>query len=97
MASNFSIRKHRRNNELQLELCGDFDGSSAFELHEVLRTALAREHRITIDTDGLSRLLAFGCEVFRKQCGIYYGSAKGLVFKGAYALRIAPEGCLIEE
>ena len=97
MASNFSIRKRRRKNELELELCGDFDGSSAFELHQYLSTALAREQRITIDTDGLSRLLAFGCEVFRKQCGIYYGSAKGLVFKGAYALSLAPEGCLIEE
>jgi hypothetical protein len=97
MASNFSIRKRRCRNELQLELCGDFDGSSAFELHEYLRTALAREQKITVDTDGLSRLPAFGCEMFRKQCGTYYGSAKGLVFKGAYALRIAPDGCLVEE
>jgi len=38
MAVNFRIQRHRKNDELHLNLIGDFDGSSAMELlHELRR------------------------------------------------------------
>jgi hypothetical protein len=93
MASNFMIQHCRRKNQLHLKLSGDFDGSSAFELNDCLQKALKHKNRIIIHTDRLKSLPMFGCEMFHKQFGLRARAAQRVLFTGAYAPRIAPDGC----
>ncbi len=93
MASNFSIRHRRGKDGLFLKLSGDFDGSSAFELHHCLQAVLTENRRVIIDTESVSSLPAFGRDVFQKQFGTQKRTAKRVVFTGARATDLAPEGC----
>ena len=93
MASNFSIRHHRHQGDLHLNLIGDFDGSSAFELSHCLHKALKQDRRIVVHTDSLSRLVAFGCKMFQKQFSARAQESVRVLFTGAYAPAMAPDGC----
>ncbi|MBL0714901.1 MAG: hypothetical protein JJV98_14495 [Desulfosarcina sp.] len=93
MASNFTIRHHRREGCLHLKLGGDFDGSAAFELNHCLQNALDQDPRVIVHTDRLSSLPAFGRDMFQKQFGSRSQIAARVIFTGAYAPEIAPEGC----
>ena len=65
MAKNFRIcTKERSNQSLALELFGDFDGSSACELINVLDESVKNASKVAIDTDGLKTIDAFGLNVF---------------------------------
>ncbi len=66
MASNFKISLNRNNNSLHLNLMGDFDGSSAFELINTLKEHNGNSVKIFINTGGLSSLHPFGLDVFQK-------------------------------
>jgi len=65
MAANFRIRKTRRRNRLEVALSGDFDGSSAAHLANVLERNRQRYGVIHILTDGIGQVTPFGCQVFR--------------------------------
>jgi len=65
MAANFRVRKTRRPNRLEVALSGDFDGSSAAHLANVLERNRERYAMIRISTDGMGTVTAFGCQVFR--------------------------------
>ena len=93
MASNFTIQHHRREGGLHINLIGDFDGSSAYELKHCLQKALNREKRVIVHTDRLASLPPFGREMFQKQFGAHPHITSRVVFTGAYAKTIAPEGC----
>ena len=70
MAANFRIHIHRQKTDLNLELTGDFDGSSAFELIDVLRAYNGKAKKMVIDTGGISSVHPFGLRVFQKHCSI---------------------------
>ncbi len=53
MASNFKIFPHRNNCSLQLQLAGDFNGSSAFELINVLKEHYGKVGKVVINTSSL--------------------------------------------
>lgn len=93
MANNFFIRLRRRKDGLHVRLSGEFDGSSAFELNQCLQHALQQDRRVYIHTDSLTCLPAFGRDVFQKQFDPHPQTAKRIVFTGAYAPDMAPEGC----
>lgn len=88
MASNFKISLNRNNNSLHLNLMGDFDGSSAFELINTLKEHNGNCAKIFINTGGLSSLHPFGLDVFQKNCTINK-SCRDLIFIGEYATEIA--------
>ena len=67
MAHNFKIFMHRTIDNLHLNLKGDFDGSSAFELLNILKENLNSTKRILIDTNNLNKVYPFGREVFDYQ------------------------------
>jgi hypothetical protein len=94
MASNFTMQRHRRESGLHINLIGDFDGSSAYELKHCLQKALNREKRVFVHTDRLASLPAFGREMFQKQFSTHPQTTSRVVFTGAYAQAIAPDGCL---
>jgi anti-anti-sigma regulatory factor len=90
MASNFRIFVHRNSDNLHLELVGDFDGTSAFEL---LDTVMENGHglrKVLIDTSGLETIYPFGAAVFEKNRSDLRGSSFQLIFTGENAQKIAP-------
>ena len=65
MASNFRIAtKDSNNHRTALQLYGDFDGSSAWELINALDENTKNDKKIAINTDGLREIHAFGLDVF---------------------------------
>ena len=93
MALNFKIAMQRNNGSLQLKLMGDFDGSSAFELINVLKEHRGKVGKVVINTDGLSSIHPFGRGVFQKNCSIN-NLSRGLTFTGKYEDTITPRGSI---
>jgi anti-anti-sigma regulatory factor len=96
MASNFTMQHHRRGGGLHLKLSGHFDGTSAYELKHCLQDALDRELRVVVHTDKLTSLSTFGREMFQKQFSVRPQITARIVFTGAYAQAIAPDGCPVQ-
>ena len=90
MASNFSIYMHYTNDQLQLKLVGDFDGTSAFELLDVMAQNLENVNLIRINTDNLKKVYPFGWEVFQNNLYKLKKHPFHIRFIGKNALQIAP-------
>ena len=90
MASNFKISKYRNSNTLHLKLIGDFDGTSACELLDMLKRDCNGVYRVIIHTSRLRKIHPFGVDTFYgnmcdlKDCPIC------ILFTGRHAHRIAP-------
>ncbi len=65
MASNFQLLSYRNKNSLHLQLYGDFDGNSAYELINTLKNNGKDFFQIFIDTNDLTKLYPFGLDVFQ--------------------------------
>ena len=65
MASNFQLLSHRNKDILHLQLYGDFDGNSAFELINTLKKNGRDFIQIFVDTNDLDKLYPFGLDVFQ--------------------------------
>jgi anti-anti-sigma regulatory factor len=88
MARNFNIYSFKTRDSLHLKLAGDFDGSSAHELINVLLDHSRDCFDIFIDTDGLKSVHPFGIEVFKKNMGATKLTIKNLVFIGSNGNKI---------
>ena len=64
MAHNFRIFAHQTIDTLHINLLGEFDGSSAYELLNYLKDNLNGAKSILIDTNNLKKIYPFGREVF---------------------------------
>jgi len=91
MASNFRIFIHRNSDNLHLKLVGEFDGSSAFELINVLKANYDRAEKVVINTCGLSSIHPFGLSVFQKNFP-FKKLSHDLTFTGKYGNTIALQG-----
>ena len=91
MASNFKITSHRSENHLHLKLAGDFDGSSAWELLNLLRENFTGFHRIIIHTDCLNKVYPFGVHTFHQNLSSFRRNRIRLLFAGEKAGQISPE------
>ena len=90
MASNFKIFITRNGKILHLNLIGDFDGSSAFELINMLLVHNGKDNKIVVHTDTLCSIHPFGLEVFHH----YFFIKKlkcDLTFTGIYGDDIFPK------
>ena len=65
MANNFKFLTNKIRNRIYLQLYGDFDGSSACELINILQNYRNDSHQILIDTNNLDTIHAFGLDVFK--------------------------------
>jgi hypothetical protein len=93
MASNFRIYCHQSRDNLHLKLTGDFDGSSAYELINLLKNYGGIARRIFIHTCFLSSVCSFGLDVFQKSRTIKKLS-RILTFTGEYGNKLAPHGSI---
>ena len=93
MASNFRISAHRNSDNLHLKLTGDFDGSSALQLLNVLKeNSNGTSSRLIIHTSCLKNIHPFGLNVFQNNLEVKSGKSVPLVFTGEHANLLAPEG-----
>ena len=65
MASNFQLLSYRNKDSLHLQLYGDFDGNSAYELINTIKRNGKDFIQIFIDTNDLDKLYPFGLDVFQ--------------------------------
>jgi len=89
MASNFQITFNRREDGIHLSLYGDFDGSSAHQLLNILKDNPDNSLKIYIQTDGLKDIHPFGVNTFIKRFRITNGSADRIEFTGKNSANLA--------
>lgn len=82
MACNFRILTHQNSENVHLKLMGDFDGSSACELLNALKTYSNRANRVFIHTDGLKDVDVFGKSTFQSDFSEISQQPGGFVFTG---------------
>jgi hypothetical protein len=70
---------------------GDFDGTSAFELLNVLKGKSDRTSKVFIHTSGLRNIYPFGLNVFHNNLNVLKGKLAEFVFTGENACQLAPE------
>ncbi len=87
MASNFKIIRYQSNHNLHLKLIGDFDGTSAYELMNTLRSSKVNQGKILIHTSDLKSVHSFGAEIFKRNCP--QPISEGIIFTGEYAAEMA--------
>ena len=64
MACNFRIILHQDRESIHLKLTGDFDGSSACELLNTIKTCSGNINKLFIHTEGIKDVHPFGQAVF---------------------------------
>ena len=82
MASNFKIYSLVTRDRLHLRLTGDFDGSSAFELINIISKHGKSFYEIFIDTNDLNNIHSFGREVLEKKLGSLKNQLHCITFVG---------------
>lgn len=94
MALSFRIVMYENSENLHLRLVGDFDGSSAFELLEVLKDRAHAVQKVFIHTGDLREIHPFGQGVFEKRTSELREESQKLYFTGDKAQLIAPDQSL---
>ena len=89
MASNFKILISRFEDHINLKLYGDFDGSSAYELLNLLKDNSHDLLKIYIYTDELKTIHPFGLNIFFRCYRAINGDADKIVFVGKKAPHFA--------
>ena len=82
MASNFHILTHKTTDTLHIKLTGDFDGSSASELVNILVNNQNRYYQIFINTKELKNIEPFGLDVLQNKLSEIRGQAPDVIFIG---------------
>jgi hypothetical protein len=91
MASNFKIALHRSSDTLHLKLTGNFDGSSAHELINVLKRNWSGARKVIIHTNSLKTIHPFGRDTFQKNMTALKDYSVRIVFTGENAKELALE------
>lgn len=92
MALNFRINTRKHNNQrIVIDLSGDFDGTSAWELIHTLNDYSGHFELIEVNTDGLKELVPFGKNIFEKHAGPLKKSSSRYVFTGPMAMSLSNE------
>ncbi|MFO7557396.1 MAG: hypothetical protein R6X10_01085 [Desulfobacterales bacterium] len=90
MASDFRIQIHRNSDNVHLNLIGSFDGTSAFELINILKEKCSKVRRVFIHTCGISTVHPFGRSVFLKNFKGIRLHLKELKITGDYKAQLDP-------
>jgi hypothetical protein len=88
MANNFKFLSDHIRNKIRLKLYGDFDGSSACELINVLKNYRNGSYQIFIDTNALNTIHPFGLDVFKKNLSFLDISIKNIIITGKHRLSL---------
>lgn len=89
MAENFQITTKKIKDEVFIIVSGDFDGSSAYELINVINSSCPECKKIIINTSKLNKIYPFGRKIFKSKKHLLKNETKELVFIGEQAKKIA--------
>jgi hypothetical protein len=92
MSMNFSLEHRKSKGNLYVRPRGDLDGSSAFELLNLLHEQYEGKGRVFIDTRKIGRIHPFGCCIFQDRLNVGKVPAERICFRGEKGLEIAPRG-----
>jgi CheY-like chemotaxis protein len=92
MANNFKIIIRRESADLHIQLKGDFDGMSAYQLISVLKKHSNTCSRISINTGSLKVVHLFGKKIFYKNLEFLSRQPCNLFFTGPKAPEFADSG-----
>ena len=91
LAKNHKLFVHRNSENIHMKLSGDFDGSLATELLNLLKENCNAASRIFIHTGCLRTVHSFGQAVFHKNLSFINNESTSLLFTGKYASQLIPE------
>ena len=93
MAKHFKMLSEKNKDQsLQLQLRGDFDGTSAHELANTLSDFNGQVHCVAVDTDGLRNINAFSLDVFRVRMKMLRPTLTRIVFTGRFKVNFHKGG-----
>jgi len=95
MSSNFHVEFEKSNGNLLVRPSGDFDGSSAWELVNLLHEQYDGHGQVYIETDNLTVLCPFGCSTFHCRLNRKHLPFERIHFKGDKGAVIAPRGSTV--
>jgi len=84
MASNFKLFLHETKDSIHMKMCGDFDGTSAYELITAIQNHAPRSNQVYIHTGELSNIYPFGRDVFQNNLGPVKKQSEKIEFVGKY-------------
>ena len=90
MSTNFKVEFKKSSEDLHLHVSGDFDGSSAWELLNLIHEKYDGKGRVIINTQNLCEIYPFGCSTFQCRLHLCRLPANRLFFKGEKGFDIAP-------
>ncbi len=91
MACNFKISVHKSSDGLHFKLAGDFDGSSACQLINLLKKRKRGVSTVFIHTNCLKEICPFGRNVFESNLDTIDGRVISFVFTGEKANQLVPQ------
>jgi hypothetical protein len=92
MSTNFQLQFKKSNGNLHIQTKGDFDGSSAWELINLIHDKYDGKGRVFIDTRNLGKIHPFGYNTFQCRLNLRAMPSDRLCFKGKKGFEIAPNG-----
>lgn len=95
MNNRFHVGFKKINEDLYVRPTGDFNGSTALELINLLCKQYSGKGQVFIDTCGLREICSFGCSTFQHYVHRIRLPLRRLFFKGHKASEIAPKGSTI--
>lgn len=85
MANNFQTRiNNKSRDKVSISLFGDFDGTSACRLADVMNEKIENATKIYIHTDGLKKIDQFGLNVFIARIKKFHQRLISIEFKGRH-------------
>jgi len=85
LSRKFDIQIHTTGSSLHLKLKGNFDGSSALRLINLLKTKKPLFSKVFIHTSNLTNVDPFGRDVFKQQFGFKRFDSASFIFTGKNA------------
>ena len=89
MAANFEIKISENKDGFSLELEGDFDATSAYELIYAIKKLPERTEKIHVQTNGLKKIHPFGVDVLSGYMNSLGGHPARIVFAGRNASQLS--------
>ncbi len=89
MAINFKISQLRCKDSVHINLVGDFDGTSAHELINAIKSHASDVDQVFINTNGLKSVHPFGRTVLFRSLSSQNGQWGNLIFIGDHRRRLS--------
>jgi len=93
MSNNFKFQSNQIRDKICLKLYGDFDGSSACELINVIKNYRNGSNQILIDTDNLNTIHPSGIDVFNKNLSVMDININNIIITGKYGFSLEQPWC----